>query len=445
MEKKVVDKKPQSLHPLYSLALKIKNGELGCQYIYCLEENKFYTYLDGYWQQIFDTEFIANIERHLPETLKLPIAAKRQVLDSFKSLGMRHLDGFNWSELINLINGMLSPYDGLLDEHGPELYSTNRIPYSYDEYAPCELWIKTLNQILENDQAKINILQEFFGYCLTRETKHHKALLLLGESRSGKSTILQILRNVVGTKNCSSVPLKCINDDQYTPMLINKLVNIDTDVSAKAVEFESEFKTITAGEPIHSNQKYAPAFDFNPFCKLVMAANIFPKITDHSSAFYNRLILIPCDRVFTPDEQNKDLPKLLLKELPGILNWSIAGLKKLTTRGKFEELNFMHDAIEELENDNNPVNMFIDEYTKISMGENQYIEKGELYEKYKSWSDTTKNYPLSLARFSSCIFRRYHKVTPKTTQHPDTKKRIWRNIIYVDVNNKHGDLLSWQE
>ena len=30
----------------------------------------------------------------------------------------------------------------------------------------CELWVENLNKILENDQKKIFLLQEFFGDCL---------------------------------------------------------------------------------------------------------------------------------------------------------------------------------------------------------------------------------------------------------------------------------------
>ena len=87
--------------------------------------------------------------------------------------------------------------------------------------------------------------------------------------------------------------MKNIANPQYTPMLINKLVNIDADVSEHAKEFEAEFKKITSGEPINCNQKFVPTFQFIPYCKIVIAANKFPRITDHSSAFYQRLLVIP--------------------------------------------------------------------------------------------------------------------------------------------------------
>jgi putative DNA primase/helicase len=268
---------------------------------------------------------------------------------------------------------------------------------------------------------------------------------LLGESRSGKSTILSILSHLVGDANCSSVPLKDVKNSQHTPDLINKIVNIDYDVSVKAVEFEDEFKKITGGEPIRVNQKYVASFSFRPYCKLAMSANIFPKITDHSSAFYTRLMLIPCDRIFSDEEQNRDLPKQLIVELPGILNWVLEGLRRLKKRGKFEQLDFMRDAVEELENENNPTNLFFDDYIEVKADTVTYIDKGELYEHYKRWAERTKNYPLSAARFASCVFKRFHKVTPKNCRLQYGGKRIWRCLQYVEDKKQVGKPVDWAE
>lgn len=430
---------------MYAYAFAIKKGEAGGKYLYCLEDNKFYHYKQGYWEALFDAEFLGIIQENIKEITKFSIAQRKQVTDNFKQLGRKHLDEFNWNSLINLKNTMVNPYDGLTEPHDPIYYSTNRLPYIYDAEAKCDLWVKTLNEILECDDKKINILQEFFGYCLTRETKHHKALLLLGESRSGKSTILQTLRHVIGTNNCSSVPLKYISNAQYTAMLINKLVNIDTDVSQKAEQFEAEFKTITSGEPVAVNQKYVAAFDFVPYCKIVLAANIFPRITDHSSAFYKRLILIPCDRVFSYEEQNRDLPKQLLEELSGILNWAIEGLKRLTVRGKFEELDFMRNAIQDLENESNPTNIFFDEYIEIEFG--TYIEKSDLYDKYKKWCENTRNFTLSKEKFAQSVFRKFHKETPRQCRLSDGKRPyIWKNIKYSEFKggNVKVEVTEWQ-
>lgn len=425
----------------YSYAFEIIKGHGGGEYIYSLQEDYIYSYENGVWKQIFDIEFLDRVEIALPEITKFPLPARKQILDNFKHKKYLRLEEFNQKHLINLENYMFDPLGINVLAHSKDFYSNVRIPYKYDQALGCQLWEKTLEEILEGDKLKIGLLQEFFGYCLTKDTKQHKALLLLGESRSGKSTILQTLRELIGTKNCSSVPLKYINNPQYTPMLINKLVNIDSDVSAKASEFEAEFKTITSGEPVSCNQKFIATFEFVPYCKIVMAANIFPRITDHSSAFYKRLLLIPCDRVFSEEEQNKNLIGELKKELPGILNWAIKGLKNLTKRGRFEELDFISQAVKELEYDNNPAYIFFDEHIEVC--KNNEIEKGELYEKYKIWSEKNKMYPLSSNRFSTCIYKKYKSETPKDTQNPNTRKRIWRNIKYVHFKDDTKEQVSW--
>lgn len=438
-----IEHKRTGIDPSYRKAEDICLGLAGGEYIYCVEEDCFYFYNEGYWEKIFEYEFIKRVTMFYPSFKNLSLPNKKQVIENVKTIKDLRINKFNWAEILNLKNGMIEPKTQKFLEHDPSYFSTMRLPYEYSQWEECPLWIKTLDEILEGNKEKLEILQEFFGYCLTRDTKHHKALLLLGESRSGKSTILSILRCVVGENNCSSVPLKYIANPQYTPMLINKLINIDTDVSAKAVEFEAEFKTITSGEPLHCNQKFIAAFDFVPFCKLVMAANIFPKITDHSSAFYNRLILVPCDRVFEPHEQNRDLPMQLKQELPGILNWALEGLGRLTERNGFKEYDFMKEAVEELENENNPVNLFFDEHIETVIGSE--IEKGDLYEKYKEWCSLTKNFTLSSARFSSCLFKKYHKFTPKDTKNMETFKRIWRNIRYIGFKTAKAPDKGWQE
>lgn len=427
----------------YSKAIEALSGVCG-EYVYCLEEDIFYLYENGYWRHIYEIEMLDRISRGININHQ-PLSQRRQMLENMKIIKYQHLTAFNWAELLNVKNGMVNAFDGVCQDHDSIFYSTMRLDYEYCEDVKCDLWLKTLMGIFENNQQKINLLQEFFGYCLTRDTKQEKALLLLGDSRSGKSTILNTLQYMIGTENCSHVALKNLNNPQYTGMMVNKLVNIDGEVSKKADDFEAEFKTIVTGHEVVCNEKYVAPFKFRPFCKFIMSANEFPKITDHSSAFYKRLILIPCERVFIEKEQNKNLRNELLVELPAILNWAVEGLKRMNGRGRFEDSDFMREAIQELEDENNPVNGFFQEHLEIVFGGE--VEKGDLYDKYKSWAVKSTTYILSKARFASCVYKKYHKETPKDTQNMNTKKRIWRNLRYVDIKNAPAgqEVQGWQE
>lgn len=441
-ETNTIEKETIRQDKMLSVAQRIAKGEANGEFVYCMEEDKFYYFDKGVWRHIYDIEFLALITKHLPSITKFSISRRKTILENYKIVRYKSIKDFNWSEILNLKNGMVNPYNGEMQGHNSIFYSTRMINYDYKEYDNCDLWIKTLNEILDNDNNKINLLQEFFGYCLTHDTRREKALLLLGESRTGKSTILNTLQYVVGDSNCSHVGLEYLINPQYTSSMVNKLVNIDGEVSKKAEAFEKQFKTVVTGHEIKSNDKFMPPFDFRPFCKFVMSANEFPKITDHSSAFYKRLILIPCDRVFEDNEQNINLRDDLIKELPGILNWAIEGLKRLNEKG-FTKDESMKAAVKQLEDENNPVNLFFDEYIEASVISDTYIEKGDLYSKYTQWSDRTNNYKLSQSRFASCVFKKFHKQTAKNSRLDNGGKRIWRNLKYIDMNITSQDM-GWK-
>lgn len=435
--------KVSKFNPMYEFAMGIRDGDLTRDYIYCIEDNNYYVYEDNYWKEVHELEINKTVNEEIPEVNKHSLSMKNQIFGHLRVMLQKRMDLFNSKNYINFPEGEFDPLTRKLYPHCKEHYSTTRIPYSYDENAPCPLWKKTLEEIFEGDEKKINTLQEFFGYCLVPDTSMKKALLLLGESNTGKSTVLFLFKDLIGKANYSTVPLKHMGHPQYTPMMINKLVNIDTDVSKTAEEYEEHFKKITSGEEIECNQKFIETFDFVPKCRIILAANIFPRITDHSSAFYNRLIIIPMERIFKQSEMDRNLVPKLKNELPGIFNWCVDGLHRLKIRGQFEELDFMEEAVKDLEDANNPSNLFFEEHIEIVMGAT--IEKGELYAKYKLWSETNKQYTLTAAMFSNAVHKRFHEVTPKKCTAPGTGKRIWRNIQYVHFKVVPQDNKGWND
>jgi putative DNA primase/helicase len=70
-------------------------------------------------------------------------------------------------------------------EPTPDFFSRNCLPYTFEAEAKCPLWEKTLTEFWPGDEASIKTLQEWFGYCLTPDTSHHKLLMLVGPPRSG--------------------------------------------------------------------------------------------------------------------------------------------------------------------------------------------------------------------------------------------------------------------
>jgi putative DNA primase/helicase len=91
---------------------------------------------------------------------------------------------------------------GELLRHTPAYFSVNALPFAYQPAAvePRE-WISFLAQLWPEDQAAIDTLQEMFGLLLTGDTRHQKAILIVGPMRSGKGTIARVLMKLLGQDN----------------------------------------------------------------------------------------------------------------------------------------------------------------------------------------------------------------------------------------------------
>ena len=107
---------------------------------------------------------------------------------------------------LSLANGLVN-VDRLLadktveiENHTPNYFTTMALPYAYDPTATCPQWEKFLAQVLSGDEQVIGLFEEWWGYCLVKDTSQHKFLLLSGEGANGKSVIADVLTGIVGVR-----------------------------------------------------------------------------------------------------------------------------------------------------------------------------------------------------------------------------------------------------
>lgn len=113
-------------------------------------------------------------------------------------------------ELIACKNGLLHIPTRALLAHDPRLFHTWALPFEFDPAAPAPTqWLDFLRQLWDDDEA-INTLQEAMGYTLTPDTTQHKAFLLAGPPRCGKSTIGRVWRQLVGPANVAGPTLSSL-------------------------------------------------------------------------------------------------------------------------------------------------------------------------------------------------------------------------------------------
>lgn len=253
--------------------------------------------------------------------------------------------------LLPVQNGILNIHTKELKSFNPEQFFFSKSPVTFDENKDCPQIKKFFSQILKEEDIKP--IQEYMGFCLLREYKYEKSLMLTGIGRNGKGKTLELIKKLVGFENCSQISLQDIEKDQFAVgELHTKLCNIAGDISKEAISNSGTFKSLTGRDAIQAARKFKTRISFVNYAKMIFAGNELPRSTDLSKAFFDRWILIDFPYRFLPqkeidvlgDEEKKITklqdPSIIEKiaspnELSGLLNWALEGLKTVNKNKDF--------------------------------------------------------------------------------------------------------------
>ena len=265
-----------------------------------------------------------------------------------------------------------------------ELFQNIQFPYDFNRDAHCPNWDLFLES-LEFDPDTLSRLQEWAGYCLLPIVHGNlqKSLFFIGEGANGKSVFLETLAAVLD--NVSHLELSELFDRFKIAELEGKLANICTDVETSKV-MDARFKKIVAGEPQSAERKFKDPFEFQPFAKILFSANEFIPTKDRTHGFYRRFDILRFNLIFELDEQKPDLLQELKKEVPGIFNWSIEGLERLSQQNWIMTKSaYMENCHNEFKRATNPLQLFIEEECVIEA--NATVDANELRSYYKQYCE----------------------------------------------------------
>ncbi len=382
------------------------------------EEGKFFRYIDGYYQYLSENALVGLISQDFG-CLKNNVI--NLIIRYIKAIAEVKADCLNDGNCLNLENGLFDLNAFQIKPHSSDVYSTIRLNVKYDPQAMCPLWKDAIQTII-GEEEYINTVQEFFGLCMTRET-YDKALFLIGEGNNGKSTLLDVLKGILGNENTCEVQLEQLEKSHYVAQLHNKILNIATEIGAKGTVCDEMFKKIVAHDYVMGDHKFAHPFSFRPICKLIFATNNMPRTDDKSRAFYRRLLIIPLTKEFTELDDKHKYYRTLLNERNGIFNWMVEGLKRLKERGRFAVGRNMIEAIEGYKVENNPVLSFIEEHCVIASDAS--VVKREMYDAYKNYCDECGFKPVNIKKFGKELKRH---LSGNIFEIRDSSGRNWQGV-----------------
>ena len=288
----------------------------------------------------------------------------------------------------------------------PSYVITNRIDHRYNEEAYSEIADTVLDRLTCNDKQLRMILEEVIGYTFYRRNELRKAFVLLGDKANGKSTYLDMIKNLLGDNNTSALDLNELGDRFKTAELHNKLANIGDDIGDMFIANPAVFKKLVSGDRINAERKGQDPFDFNNYSKFLFSANDMPRIKDKTGAVINRLIMIPFNARFDKNSANYDpfiKYKLQTEEcMEYLIQIGLDGLQRVLENQQFTMCDKIQKEIDDYNKTNNPILLFLDIYD----GDLEGKPARDVYGAYCVFCDDNKYLPMSNIEFS----RQIHKM-----------------------------------
>ena len=342
--------------------------------------NELYIYQDGVYvngNTFIEREMINHISR-------LTNSQRTEVLKYLKLIAPRIEASSEYYIAFN--NGIYDLASDSMMQFSEAFVITNKIPWDYNPDAYSEIADRTLNKLACNDSSIRAVLEECIGYCFFRRNELRKSFMLLGEKKNGKSTFLEMLKNVIGKDNCSALDLKEIGDRFRTAQIFGKLVNIGDDIDSQYIENVGTFKKVVSGNGITIENKGQDPIEIEPYCKFIFSANDIPRMKDRSGAVLDRLIFIPFNAVFSKEDPDFDpyiIDKLRTREATEyLIRIGIAGLKRVLEKREFTVPEQSKTELQEFNERNNPILLFIKE-----LNEEDVVGKivNDVYLQYSEW------------------------------------------------------------
>jgi P4 family phage/plasmid primase-like protien len=311
--------------------------------------------------------------------------------------------------VITFKNGLLDVMkavqgDHQLTFHTSNWINTNCLPYEYDHNAKCPLWDDFLGQTLEDDPERIALLQEFAGYLLLPDPTRQKMLALLGVSRGGKGVTQKVLQALLGRGNWTAYDLTSLGERFGKVSLVDRLaafvgevnlqkhpdkyrifqtLNSITGCDATEVEWKNVGTKLSAVLPV----------------RFVIACNEFPNFADPSGALTERTLVINYRRAIPEGQRDPHLADKLYAELPGICNWAIEGLVRITKTDKWTVPTVAKETVNKIRRNASPVVAFLQDRVKVSTSldtgnlhgievveaDDLWVYKHHLVEAYAEW------------------------------------------------------------
>lgn len=322
----------------------------------------------------------------------------------------RQMDKFKMA--LNTPGGVINLKTGNVSEHKPEYYLTKITSVDISSNDDCPLWKKFLNDIFDGDKDLIRYIQKAVGYSLTGSTTEQCAFFLFGTGRNGKSTFLDVIRDVFGDYAANIQPETIMVKNNANTAINSDIARLKGARLVTSVEpnegvrlNEGLLKQLTGDDTVTARKLYSEEFEFKPEFKLWMATNHKPIIRGTDTGIWRRIHLIPFTVAIPEEKVDKNLAHKLRAEMTAIFRWCVNGCTLWQQEG-LKMPRAVLDSVREYRREMDVISAFLEDCCQ-STGS---VAAKTLYAAYTQWAEDNNEYRMSNTKFGVELAKRHEKV-----------------------------------
>lgn len=249
-------------------------------------------------------------------------------------------------EMVPFANGLVHVRTGKLYAPTPKFFCLWSSPVTYDPRAECPVWDRFQASVYEGRRDNIELLEEWFGYCMIGYDGAQKFMYRQGRPGGGKGTEWRMLEHILGPGGLASMAMNQLGgDDKHaTAYLQDKAAVVFPDASlergSETRKVLAIVKQLSGGDGLTVRGMGRASSVDKSYAKVYIVTNKFTKMPDE--AIQRRILLQKSDVEYaaTPTraahpEFDSHLESKLVAELPGIVNKVVRGVGRMLDRGDF--------------------------------------------------------------------------------------------------------------
>jgi putative DNA primase/helicase len=312
-------------------------------------------------------------------------------------------------DLLNVATGTIDLRTGDQAPHDRKQLHTKLVPIAHDRDATAPTWLAFLDRVFQNDADLIAYVQRAAGYSLTGHTGEQALFVTHGRGANGKSVFDTVRQHLLGdyAVKMDSATLagsrRGGGEASSDRARLRGARMVTATETSDGMRFDSKLiKELTGGDRIVARELYKSELEFTPIFKLWLTANTLPEFDGSDYAMRRRLKVIPFDVTIPAAERIHDLDKRLTGELPGILNWALAGARDWYRHG-LGTCPAVDTATDRYGQDMDPVALFLDEH--YHRNEHAFTPAAQILAAYNRWATLHGEPPLTAKGLGNALQR----------------------------------------